>query len=171
MFTHSTYSTTITHSIYFTHSTPLTLLITTPMNWGKSIVLTFVVFAGFIGTMVYKMTRQSVDLVRDDYYQTEMAYQQQIDRETNALRKNPVTMTYLADRNQFTIEVPATLRTGDIQFYRPSNRQLDFNISLDARQVGTKVVSTAKLARGRWRVKFNWSDDQRDYYTEQELSL
>ncbi|AUD04266.1 FixH family protein [Spirosoma pollinicola] len=141
------------------------------MNWGKSIVLTFVVFAGFIGTMVYKMTRQSVDLVRDDYYQTEMTYQQQIDREINARQKSPVNMTYQADKNQFAIELPATLRKGDIHFYRPSNLKLDFSIPLDASQVGTKVVSTAKLARGRWLVKLNWSDDQREYYTEQELSL
>jgi hypothetical protein len=32
------------------------------------------------GTMIYQMCRQRIDLVRDDYYQTEIAYQQQIDR-------------------------------------------------------------------------------------------
>ena len=50
------------------------------MNWGKAIVLTFVLFAGFIGFMVFWMHRERVDLVRDDYCQTEVVYQKQIDR-------------------------------------------------------------------------------------------
>jgi nitrogen fixation protein FixH len=117
------------------------------------------------------MTRQSIDLVRDDYYQTEMAYQEQIDRETNASQKSPIDMGYQADKNQFAIVLPATLRKGDIHFYRPSDRKLDFNVPLEAAHPGTQVVPTAKLARGFWRVKLTWSDGQRDYFTEQDLFL
>ncbi|GAB2515687.1 FixH family protein [Spirosoma aerophilum] len=141
------------------------------MNWGKSIVLTFVLFAGFIGTMVYKMTRQSVDLVRDDYYQTEMAYQQQIERVANARRQEPVAMDFVASKQQFTIALPKMLRTGDIRFYRPSDRKLDFIVPVDVPSRGQQLVSTADLARGYWRVQLTWTDGQRDYYTEQDLFL
>lgn len=144
---------------------------TTHMNWGKSIVLTFIVFAGFIGTMVYKMTRQSVDLVRDDYYQTEMTYQQQIDRKANTSRRNPVNVTYEAAQQQLAIALPTTLRKGEVHFYRPSDRQLDFNVSLVDKHTGSQTVSTARMLRGYWRVQLTWSDDQRDYYAEQDLFL
>jgi hypothetical protein len=141
------------------------------MNWGKSIVLVFIVFAGFIGTLVYKMTRQHVDLVRDDYYQTEMTYQQQIDRVTNASRQSPVAMKYVASQHKLTIALPKMLRTGDVRFYRPSDRKLDFTVPIAAQHTDQQQLSTAELARGFWRVQLTWTDGQRDYYTEQDLFL
>ncbi len=141
------------------------------MNWGKAIVLTFILFAGFIGVMIYRMCRQSVDLVRDDYYQTEIAYQQQIDRIANARQNKPMLMTFQADTQQFTIVLPTALRKGDLHFYRPADRELDFNVPIPAAHASRQVVSTAKLARGYWRVQFTWSDGEHDYYNEDDLFL
>ena len=45
------------------------------MNWGKSIILAFVVFTSFVGVLAYKMATAKVDLVRPNYYQTELDYQ------------------------------------------------------------------------------------------------
>ncbi|MCY7352421.1 MAG: FixH family protein [Cytophagaceae bacterium] len=141
------------------------------MNWGKSIVLVFIVFAGFIGFMIYRMCRQRVDLVRDDYYQTEIAYQQQINRLVNASQKKPLDMTYHADVQQIAFVLPTTLHRGVIYFYRPSDRAQDFNLRIPDIHPARQVVSTAKLARGFWRVQLTWSDGQRDYYTEQDVYL
>ncbi len=141
------------------------------MNWGKAIVLTFILFAGFIGVMIYRMCRQSVDLVRDDYYQTEIVYQQQIDRIANARQNKPISMTFQADSQQFTIVLPMALRKGELHFYRPANRELDFNVPIPIAHTSRQVVSTAKLARGYWRVQFTWSDGEHDYYNEDDLFL
>lgn len=141
------------------------------MNWGKAIVLAFILFAGFIGFMIYRMHRQRVDLVRDDYYQTEIVYQQQIDRMKNARRKKPVNMTYQSKSQQVVIPLPTALRHGDIHFYRPADRQLDFIVRIPPAHANRQVVSTARLARGHWRVQFTWSDGERDYYTEENLFL
>lgn len=141
------------------------------MNWGKSIVLTFVLFAGFVGYMVYRMHRERVDLVRDDYYQTEITYQKQIDRMANARHKKPMDMTYQATTQQLTVALPATLRRGEIHFYRPADRQLDFIVRVPAAHANRQVVSTADLARGYWRVQFTWSDGQHGYYTEEDIFL
>lgn len=141
------------------------------MNWGKAIVLTFVLFAGFIGGMVYWMHRERVDLVRDDYYQTEMVYQKQIDRMTNARHEKPMGMVYRAKTQQLAVTLPATLVKGDIHFYRPADRQLDFTVRIPTVHTGQQVVSTAKLARGYWRVQFTWSDGQHGYYTEEDIFL
>jgi hypothetical protein len=68
-------------------------------NWGGAIVLSFVVFAGFIGTMVYRMISQRVDLVADNYYQEEV-YQKQIERiQHTSLLKQKSSMTLFNSRS------------------------------------------------------------------------
>jgi len=62
------------------------------MNIGKWIVVAFVLFAAFIGTLVVVCVRQDVSLVSRDYYRQELAYQNQIQRLNNtaALLEKPV---------------------------------------------------------------------------------
>jgi len=138
------------------------------MNWGKSIVLVFVLFAGFIGTMVFWMTRQRVDLVREDYYQNEIAYQRHIERISRTARlKAPVIMTYQAAEERVDLELPELFRKGEVTFYRPSDRLKDGHVSLRAEH--RQRVSTARLAKGYWKVQINWSDGRADYFTEKDL--
>ncbi|UHG93545.1 FixH family protein [Spirosoma oryzicola] len=141
------------------------------MNWGKTIILVFVLFAGFIGTMVYRMTRERVDLVSDNYYQNEIDYQQHIDRVTNARTNDSVTMTYQADLERVVVVLPSDLRKGEINFYRPSDRQQDFRVAIPARHAIRQIISTKDLDKGIWRVQFTWSDGQREYYKEEQLFL
>ena len=54
------------------------------MNWGKSIILAFVLFAGFIATLVVVCVREDISLVSKDYYKEELLYQDQIQRLNNA---------------------------------------------------------------------------------------
>lgn len=141
------------------------------MSWGKAIPLVFIFFAGFIGTMVFRMSRQRIDLVRDDYYQDEITYQQHIDRVANARQNQPTAMTYESDKQVIAITLPEALRRGAIHFYRPADRQQDFDVKIPADHTRRQVVSTAHLARGYWRVQFTWSDGRLDYYSEQDVFL
>ncbi|UFH55936.1 FixH family protein [Spirosoma sp. KNUC1025] len=141
------------------------------MNWGKSIVLVFVVFAGFIGTLVYRMTRQRVDLVSENYYQNELEFQQHINRVSNARHNSSATITYQANQQQVVFALPNSLQKGEIIFYRPGDRQQDFRVSIPAEHPAQQVVSTSSLAKGNWRVQFTWSDGQREYYKEEQIFL
>lgn len=135
------------------------------MNWGKSIILVFVLFAGFIGTMVVLMTRERVDLVRDDYYQTEVAYQQQIDRLGRTAKLAQAPALYPNDaQQQLDLHLPAGWEKGKLTFYRPNDRRLDRTVSL---QPGQTQVSTATLAKGHWRIELNWSVGSQEFYCEQ----
>ncbi|RAJ95865.1 hypothetical protein LX87_03615 [Larkinella arboricola] len=140
------------------------------MNWGKAIILIYIVFAGFIGSMVYLMCRQRVDLVRDDYYQTELAYQQQINRmaRTAQLAQSPA-IRFDADQQVLHITRAAqTLANGKLTFYRPSDRRQDRVVTLQPDQT---TVSTASLAKGFWRVQLNWSENGQEFYSEESLTL
>ncbi|GAB4044124.1 FixH family protein [Spirosoma jeollabukense] len=138
------------------------------MNWGKSIVLVFILFAGFIGTMVFLMTRQHIDLVRDDYYQDEIAYQQHIDRLARTARL-PQAPSLRIDsvRQELDLRMPVGWQQGTLTFYRPSNRQEDQRIILSP---GQQRVSTARLGKGLWRAQLNWSAGGQSYFHEQTFT-
>ncbi|GAB3928602.1 FixH family protein [Larkinella terrae] len=139
------------------------------MNWGKSIVLVFVLFAGFIGTMVVLMTRQHVDLVRDDYYQDEIAYQQHIDRRARTARLNqPNPLHFDEVRQELYLQLPAGWEQGQLTFYCPADRQRDQTIRL---KTGRQTVSTAALSKGLWRLQLSWTADGQTFYHEQTLQI
>ncbi len=141
------------------------------MNWGKSIILAFVAFGSFIGFLVYRMASTKVDLVRKDYYQTEMAYQQQIDRiQNNQSVQNPFKINYQPSEKVVHFSLPETLTEGQIQFFRPSDAQLDFNVTVRPNH-REQTVSTQHLKTGHWRIKITWTDGQQEYYTEEEVRL
>lgn len=142
------------------------------MNWGKSIALVFIVFAGFIGTMVFWMSRQQVDLVRDDYYQDELAYQQHIDRVANARHLDPDAYIQVdAPHRQVHIVRPDSLLQGTLLLYCPANRRADIRLTLSPAGSATTTLAMQNRPAGLWRAQLTWSDGQRSYYTERSLQL
>jgi hypothetical protein len=57
------------------------------MNWGHKITIVIIVFlVGMLG-MVFIALRQNNEMIDDDYYKKELAYQQVIDAKNNLLKK------------------------------------------------------------------------------------
>lgn len=140
------------------------------MNWGKAIVLSFVLFATFILTIIYKMMNQRVDLVKEDYYVEELNYQKQIDRISNAKNVQSATvLKYSAETNEIVITLPASVKKGDVMFFRPSDKSLDFKKSFT--ETNTLSIPTSTMAKGRWKVQVFWSDGQSEYYKEEEIFI
>jgi hypothetical protein len=92
------------------------------MSWGKGIILVFAVFMIGIGVMVYKSMTKNIDLVTKDYYETELKYQEQINKinNTNSLKEGlkleyngkSIIINYPADKSKIS---------GEISFYKPSD--------------------------------------------------
>ncbi|MEO1013328.1 MAG: FixH family protein, partial [Bacteroidota bacterium] len=104
------------------------------LNWGTGIVLAFIGFIGFILFFVVRMNMDDSanhDLVTDEYYQKELAYQKEIDAETNAKNlEEPITLT--KTQKGLLIQFPKNLKEenikGTVSLYRPSNKHLDFDL-------------------------------------------
>ena len=47
------------------------------MNYGRGITIFMIAFIAFIASMVYYAFTKNADLVRDDYYENELLYDQQ----------------------------------------------------------------------------------------------
>src|SRR5689334_7982124 len=97
--------------------------------WPIVITAFFVVFfCGLVSFIVFAST-QHVDLVRADYYEQEIRYQQQLDRVKRTAQMGPqVAVTYNQSQKQLTVQLPQNhvkASTGQIHLYRPSDARLD----------------------------------------------
>ncbi|NJN27244.1 MAG: FixH family protein [Cyclobacteriaceae bacterium] len=146
------------------------------MNWGWKIVLLYGLFVIMTLTMVVFFMRQQVDLVADDYYKQEIAYQGQMDKLTNANNlKESLEINYAAERKAITVQFPekhigASLK-GNIQLYRPSNADEDQLVEVKPSENGEQLISVSGLSRGLWKIKISWTAHGEEYYNEKTLTL
>ena len=145
-------------------------------KWGIGIFTLYGGFVLFILICVAFASMQSFDLVEPDYYQKGIDYQQQIDRldRTAASGETPA-IGYDATQNGIMVAFPSTVVPGEargtITLFRPSNAQWDKTVPLNLDSEGKQVISAAALAKGRWRVKVNWTIGDSAYYAEDYMDL
>jgi len=146
------------------------------INWGTGLVIGMVAFISFIMYFVVTMLSSKEfdhDLVVEDYYKAELHYQQDIDAERNALGMNE--RIRLENINSeiiiyFPEEIDLKLLEGQVNFYRPSNKKLDFSILFSEIESNTFKVSSEKLVDGRWNVSVNWKQDGKEFLFKKEIN-
>ena len=142
------------------------------MNWGKWIVVAFIVFAVFIGVLVTVCVRQDVNLVSKNYYVEELAYQQQIERINNTLQLEERPRFRVVDHkieiqfSQFEI-----LEKGELKLFRPSDVRLDRHFVLHASTEIIQQFDAKTFATGMYRLKMQWSMKGKEYYIEEAITL
>ncbi|MFM2135389.1 MAG: hypothetical protein RL021_789 [Bacteroidota bacterium] len=142
------------------------------INWGFGIALTALGFVAFMLSLVYRCSREEVDLVSEKYYENELRYQERIDRMRNSAdsgRKVSVTQQNSAVRLVFPESVNGAKVGGDIAFYRPDNSRLDFNLPLSLDATSSQVIPVAGKQRGRWQLQITWESGGVPYYQEEEI--
>lgn len=146
------------------------------INWGTGIVIVIAAFISFIMYFVITMStnnKYSYDLVTDNYYQQELQYQKQIEAEKNA--KNLIENVKLK-HSEFglTVNFPKDLDykmiNGKVFLYRPSNKQLDFEILISISKPYL-LVPEKRLLDGRWNIIVSWTYEKKDYLFKKELNL
>jgi hypothetical protein len=143
------------------------------MNWGYRIFFSFIVFIAIIITMVVISMNQDINLVAEDYYKQEIAYQDQIERirRTSSLEKQP-EISYDTQSGMVTIEFfSESVESGDILFFRPSDSNQDKLIAFPSAADGKVIVPVKGWHSGLWKVKLNWSESGEEYYFEKDLNL
>ncbi|WP_109829880.1 FixH family protein [Reichenbachiella versicolor] len=145
------------------------------MNWGKSVTLAFVLFAGLIITMVTLCMKQDVNLVANNYYEEELAYQDQIDRINNYTRlaeKPAIIQNGSMISLQFPVSVITQLDKGKIHFFRPSEGNIDKTFSLKFNEEGIQAFDLKDTKHGLWKTKLTWvSNSGVEYYYEQSIVI
>lgn len=146
------------------------------INWGTSIVIAIAAFMAFILFFVIKMSTNSEydhDLVIDDYYKNELAFQSEINKEKNLqLLSEPIKVD-INEKGIFVVfpkELPSDKIEGKMFLYRPSNKKLDLEIPL---LVSSNILFLPKkdLVDGRWNIVIDFTCDGIAYLYKQDVLL
>lgn len=136
------------------------------MNWGKGIFIFYSLFVIAILWVVVFSFSVDVNLVSNDYYQQEIAYESQIERikNTDTLAEKP---TIVLKSNFVELTFPANLKPkGTILFFRPSDSSQDRRIAIALGANGKQQVDFSTQEGGKWIAKLTWSQDEKEYYQE-----
>jgi hypothetical protein len=157
------------------------------INWGTGVVISFILFIGFILFLVLMMTSNAIflsskdkkliivvasennniqhELVTEEYYKKGTYYQDEIDAEKNAqlLSENIKVKT---SSKGVEIIFPKNLNfeniDGIISFYRPSNKKLDFNLPIELSS-HSLLIPDHKVVEGKWGISIVWKYEGVNY--------
>jgi len=144
------------------------------INWGKGIVIAFVLFMSFILYFVIKVQsddKYDNELVTQEYYKKEKLVQDNIEsiQNTNSL-EGKVTIT--KSEEGLLVRFPSTLDPklikGKVSLYRPSNQKLDFEtlISLSGSDL---LIPKNNLVGGLWGITVSWEYEGKTYLNKEEI--
>ncbi|MCW9038171.1 FixH family protein [Altibacter sp.] len=145
------------------------------INWGTGLAIGMVLFIGFIMFMVITMStddRYDYDLVTEEYYKKELAYQQEIDAESNLKDFSKAILgRKVAEGWQLTFpeEIDVTKLQGKVFLYRPSNKQLDFDLPIEVSGYNL-LIPDERLLDGRWNITMALRYNDKDYLYKAEIT-
>ena len=145
------------------------------ISWGTAIVLAIASFIAFIMYFVITMSTDeaySHDLVVEEYYKTELTFEEQLDKTRNA---NKLSESIKLEKTReglvvtFPRELTASEIKGNLFLYRPSNKKLDSEIpvSLSSHQL---LVPDNHLLGGRWNIIIDWKYRGEKFYFKEDIT-
>ena len=142
------------------------------MNWGKWIIVSFVAFALFMGTLVTVCVRQDMSLVSSDYYKQELAYQSRIEQINNVAQlKVKPAITIHNNLLEISFSGLNKIRKCELKLFRPSNAKLDKTFSLEATADTVRLFDISTQQHGMYKVILSWAMEGKEYFIEENLYL
>lgn len=117
-------------------------------------------FMAFIGSMVYYAFTKNADLVRDDYYENELAFDQTKDEKANyQALQHPIHI----EKNELGVNFifPEDINTengGKIAFYRPDQKKFDCEFDLKINSDHIQRIAYSNFRDGYYDVSVRWTD-------------
>lgn len=144
------------------------------INWGTAIVMAFIAFIAFILYFVFIAStdsRAEHDLVTEEYYKEELAYQNEINAQTNASKLSS-SVKIIKGAEGLEVSLPkgfnAKNTKGTVSFYRPSNKQLDFDLPLSWSK-SHLLIPDKRLLDGRWDIRIYWEQNGKAYLHKESI--
>ena len=142
------------------------------MSWGNWIIVAFVLFAIFVATLVTICVNTEISLVTRDYYEEELAYQQQLDRKQNASRLQVLPEIVINGAN---LEVHYanlnSISSGVLTLFRPSDASLDHEFLLLPSGEDIQRFPLSRQDKGLYKARMQWVMDGKEYYIEKTIVL
>lgn len=149
------------------------------VGWLALLLLVIVVNGGMIVTAF----KTSPGLVKDDYYEQGRDYERRVIQLTEARER--LGWTVSMDSGEVVVARPATLKivvtdrdgdvvqglSGNLQLYRPSDRDQDSIVSLSEVSPGNYHASYTLLLKGVWDLLLTLRQGEDDYLVEQRINV
>jgi hypothetical protein len=142
------------------------------MNWGRSIILAFVLFATFIGVLVTVCVRQDISLVSTEYYKEELDFQKQMDRERNTQQlghKPEINMT-----EDHTLKVDfdfSQFEKGKLVLYSPGDIKQDRVFTLQRTVSSYQTFPLDDIRGGNYKIRMVWSVNGKEFFFEKTIYI
>jgi nitrogen fixation protein FixH len=136
--------------------------------WPYAIALYFVLFISAMTIWIAFAVRNDHQLVRRDYYEQELKFQNELDSFQRAAGEN-IQISYQPETRLLTFTLPPNA-TGTIHFYRPSNVRSDRQIGL-ALQNGIQIIDVKAFDPGLWKVQLHWSANGAEFRHDRRIVL
>jgi hypothetical protein len=142
-------------------------------NWGFKIALVYVVFVIGIMYMVFLTSKQNRDLVSDDYYAEELAYQKVIDQSSKtASLQSHVEISTTGNAVQVSLpkEFEHAAISGNWSLYYAANQEKDIKGSFQT-SAAAFSINIPNDVKGNYLLKLHWKSNKEEYYFEKPIFL
>ena len=137
--------------------------------WPYGIIIAYVIFVTATVSFIAFTFTVKFDLVVPDYYQQTLVYQDQIDRESNAMNLSE-PIKWNIEEGQLQVFVPEELLsesiTGKLKMYRPSDASLDKIFDLDLDASGVQSIPLSELTTGQWKLHVLVQTSEKEYFSQ-----
>lgn len=144
------------------------------MNWGWKITLLYGGFVTMMVTLVILSSQQDIPLVRKDYYEHDLKYNEQLIRMANSQKlPKDLAVNYDEPNQKITLQFPEKMTdlSGDILVFRPSQEGIDFTLPIEKLTDNRLTIGTSEMLKGHWKLKINWENGSKTYYKEVALDI
>jgi len=141
------------------------------ITWGTGIAIFFSCFVLFMLFMVYKTSQQDFDLVTEDYYAKEIAFQEVIDKTANYKALGEEVVIDRTDAG-LRLTIPESSLNDEsavtLLVFRPSDDTMDRLYKSSGRS-NMVSVPASDLVKGKYIIKLEWTKADEAYYFEKEF--
>ncbi|MCF6365573.1 MAG: FixH family protein [Bacteroidales bacterium] len=144
------------------------------INWGTGIFITIFIFVSFFISFIFFSLTQNVNLVTDDYFPDEIAYESKLDkiRNTNILTEK---ITLKKENNKLIILFPEIINnkkiSGKILLYYITDNNYDIELNIEPDKTRKQIIYTKKIKKGRYYIKIDWNLSGKKYFQEFKITI
>jgi hypothetical protein len=144
-------------------------------NWGYKILFVYLLFAGGILSLVYLTSLENRDLVSDNYYEEELAYQMVIDKSAKTSKLSASVKVETDPINSLLdIKLPPefsnTNTVGTWNLYFAADRKMDLQGTINTNN-GNEQIQIPVGRSGNYTFKLEWEAEGQSYYFEKIIFL
>lgn len=143
-------------------------------NWGHGIALALAGFIAFILFMIFIFPngKQNSELVSDNYYEDELAFQQVIDAKKNA-DQLPAKPNFLQTEEGIKITFPESIVVDDkkvnFNLFRTDDKNLDVKKEVQIEEGNFIQIPKKVLVPGSYTLKIKWQSNKKPYQIDYDI--